>query len=361
MKKISLFTLKTIVIIVLAILSFVLFSYIHLSMIRSGDLRKQNKRMDKINNYYDEDKSYSYLDYSSENLDDKPLNEVKFLASHNSYKKSGSLIGRLFVGLGDSFKEAKSMKYEYKNITEQLQQGIYSFEFDLRLRGKKFEVTHVPIVDNSSTMVDFEQGLKEIKFFLDKSGNSFPLVIILEIKDDYTFLDRKLKSIKSEDLINLEDLIKTIFEDKVYTTSDMLGNYSSLMDRVNDIGWPKIDELKNKALFVLHAGKHADTFSDPNYSSKQVLFTSTYGDLETSDSPFIIHNSLDVKRINELVDKGYIVRTRIGDTLGFTDSDFKKALDSNAQILTSDFTIARKNISNHLYLEDKKYTIKGRN
>ena len=45
-------------------------------------------------------------------------------------------------------------------------------------------------------MVHFEQGLKEIKFFLDKSGNSFPLVIILEIKDDYTFLDRKLKSIK---------------------------------------------------------------------------------------------------------------------------------------------------------------------
>ncbi len=48
------------------------------------------------------------------------LDDIQMLASHNSYKKVGPAIGRFFVGLGDSFAEAKALNYGYQSITANL-------------------------------------------------------------------------------------------------------------------------------------------------------------------------------------------------------------------------------------------------
>ena len=41
--------------------------------------------------------------------EDIKLNEIQMLASHNSYKKRGVPLGKLFIGLGDSFEEADAL------------------------------------------------------------------------------------------------------------------------------------------------------------------------------------------------------------------------------------------------------------
>jgi|SRR5690554_387604 len=349
--KVIITILKVVTSIIIGVLVFVLFSAIHLSQIRRADLKSQNKRMDKLEASYENYEPSGYLKYSGENLDELAFNEVSFLASHNSYKKKGSLVGKLFVGLGDSFSEAKALNYSYKTITEQLKSGIFSFELDVRLRKDEFEITHVPLVDNSSTSVNFEKALLEYKYFLEHEPNGFPVLVLLEIKDDYMFLDPSLKSIGNDELILLENKIDDVLGDYLYTPEIMIEDYNSLMARIDDKGWPKVSELKGKIMFLIHAGKYANSYLELN---KQKLFTATYKDSLNSNAPFIIHNSLDVDSINDLVDNNYMVRTRIGDTLNYTDEDLLKALNSRAQILTTDFSIARSDINKYLYLNENK-------
>jgi|SRR5690625_69421 len=360
MKKISIYIFKTITFVLMFILTFTILSYVHLSMIRSSDLKRQNKKLKSIENKYKEYQANGYYDFSLDNYDNKKLNEVKILASHNSYKKKGSIVGKLFVGLGDSFSEAKALNYSYNTLTKQLMDGIYSFELDLRYRRNNFEVTHVPIVDNSSNVVSFKNGLKEIKTFLMHEENSFPLIIILEIKNDYMWLDPFIKDIKEEEFIKLENLLKEELGSYLYTPKDMIEGYSSLTERINDKGWPKVSELKNKAMFVIHAGSYANNYLNLKENNEQILFSATYKTNLNDNAPFIIHNNLDIDSINELVNKNYIVRTRIGDTLNYSDEDVYKALKSNAQILTSDFTVARSDLNEYYYILDK-YTIVGLN
>lgn len=349
--------IKVVISIVLALTIFVLFSAIHLSQIRRADLKSQTKRMDKIESSYENYEPKGYLEYSGENLDELAYNNVSFLASHNSYKKKGSLVGKLFVGLGDNFSEAKALNYNYKTLTEQLKSGIFSFELDLRLRKDEFEITHVPLVDNSSTAVNFENALLEYKYFLDNEPNAFPILVLLEIKDDYMFLDPSLKTIGNNELELLENKIDEVLGDYLYTPEIMIEDYNSLKERIDHKGWPKISELKGKIMFLIHAGKYANSYLELN---KQKLFSATYKDNLNSNAPFIIHNSLDVDSINNLVDNNYIVRTRIGDTLNYTEEDVTNALNSRAQILTSDFTVARSDINKYLYINENK-TIRRNN
>lgn len=353
MKVFKLIT-KIVLSLLAAVFVFVIASAIHLSMIRTADLNTQKIRMDKVKTDYKDYTPKGYLDYSDENLDDYYYNEVSFLASHNSYKKKGSLIGKLFVGLGDSFSEAKSLNYSYKPLTDQLKNGIFSFELDIRLRKDNFEITHVPLVDNSSNAVNFKLALEEIKLFLDNEPNSFPILVLLEIKDDYMFLDPFLRKIGIEQLKMLENEIANVLGNYLYSPKDMVGLNNSLMDKINNEGWPKVSELKRKVMFLIHAGKYANLYNDEIDLTNQLLFTSSYNNNLNSNMPFVINNSLDVRVINDLVNQNYMVRTRVGNTLSYSDEDVKKALESKAQILTSDFLIARLDLKDHFYFENNK-------
>ena len=348
--------LKIFVIVIMFTLVFVLVSIVHLSLIRMNDIKKQASYLNNLDKVYENYQAKGHTPFTNKEVGNLPLNEVRFLASHNSYKKTGSAIGRFFVGIGDSFSEANSLKYSYKPLTEQLMAGIYSLELDIRYRGNEFEVTHVPLVDNSSTSVKFDLALEEINTFLTYEPNSFPIIIILEIKDDYMVLDPKLKAITNRELSLLEETIINKLGDKVYQPKQLLKSYDSLKASVDSEGYPTIDELAGKVMFVIHAGKYANIYLEEDLNN-QVLFTASYADELNVNSLFVIHNTIDVNAINNLVNNNYIVRTRVGGTTGYTNEDFKEAILSNAQILTSDFTVARSDLNKVLYLEDNKYTI----
>lgn len=338
------------------IILLVLIMYIYLAMGRSSSLRKQRKHMNKLHEMYETYTERGSNEFSENDFLNTPFNEVRFLASHNSYKKNNPALGRLFVGLGDSFDEAKSMKYSNKTLTEQFKNGIYSLELDVRFRKGKFEVTHVPIVDNKSVVVDFKLALKEIKMFLDNEPNSFPISVILEIKDDYNFLDPFIKSIGSKQINILQGIINEIMDDKLITPNDLLKKEETLQASIDKNGWPLVNDLKGKAMFILHAGKHSDNHNKDTDIETATFFTSTYKNTLHDNSPFVIHNDLDVDSIKALVDNNKMVRTRIGSTLKYNDQDVEKAISSGAQILTTDFSAARSDINSYLYF-NKKFTI----
>jgi hypothetical protein len=290
------------------------------------------------------------------------LDEIQMLASHNSYKKRGSSLGKLFVGLGDSFSEAKALNYGYKNLTDQFEAGIRSMEFDVRKRKSSFVLTHVPLVDNSSVAPDFAMALEEIYLYSTNNTTHVPMIFLIEVKDDWMILDHALQNIGETELNQLNDLIKDKLKDRLYTPGELIEEGLTLRESLEQNGWPTVTSLLGKVIFVLHPDNKNESYLNLDHTLKtQSMFIGSYDDnLSKSYTSFIIHNAVDPTRIQELVSDGYIVRTRIDENLIFDEMRFQQAILSNAQILSSDFTQGRKDLKASDMITLQNYTIRKR-
>lgn len=356
MKAIRLFVkLLLSTIIIFLVLVFYLSSY------RTFDIRSQRQRMSKLEKYYENYQEISDTKFINFLLDDDiKLNEIQLLATHNSYKKRGSIIGKFFIGLGDSFRESKALNYQYKTLTEQFENGIRSVELDVRLRKDTFELTHVPLVDNSSTAVNLKLALEEIKLYSKNNPQHLPIIILVELKDDWLILDSKLKDFSTKSLLDLDNLITSTLSDVLYKPSHLLTNSQTLQEEIKTNGWPKLAGLLGKVLFVLHPGKYTKTYVELDELIKtQAMFPAVYAEnIDESYAGFVINNNVAIEQINQLVSNNFIVRTRIDEHLQFSDERFQLAISSGAQILSSDFTIGRDDldVKKVIYLKDT-YTI----
>ena len=311
-------------------------------------------------NYEPIDES-SFVDFDRfDNL--TTLDEIQMLASHNSYKKKGSPLGKLFVGLGDSFAEARALKYEYKNLTDQFEAGIRSMEFDVRKRKSSFVLTHVPLVDNSSVAPDFSLALEEIYLYSSNNPTHIPMIFLVEVKTDWMILDHALQDIDEKELEELNDLIKDKLKDSLYTPADMIKEGLTLSETIDQNGWPTVTSLLGKVIFVLHPGEMNESYFNLDSTLKsQSMFIGSYeSNLTEVYTSFVVHNSVDTIRIQEIVSEGYIVRTRIDENLIFDETRYLDAISSGAQILTSDFSQGRKDLKASDMITLQNYTVRKR-
>lgn len=354
--------LKILIISVLSIV--VLFGLIvfRLFAIKIYDSQVQMRHMKNIIEMYES--SYVSIDESKfvnfDRFDDTTtLDQIQLLASHNSYKKQGSSLGKLFVGLGDSFAEARALKYGYKNLTDQFESGIRSMEFDVRKRKSSFVLTHVPLVDNSSVAPDFAMALEEIYLYSSHNPTHIPMIFLIEIKDDWMILDHALQKITQTELIQLNDLIKDKLKDSLYKPSDFMIDDLSVKETIVNHGWPTVSSLLGKVIFVLHPNNMNNLYEeiDPTFETHSMFIGSYEDDLNHDYASFIVHNEVDVTRIQELIQQGYIVRTRMDTSLIYDDSRYNDAIISGAQILTSDFTIGRSDLKEENRVTLETYTV----
>lgn len=355
--KISVITLSILIFLCLSIIT-------RLVMVRTSDINKQERHMEMLREVYESDQhnildETTFLNFDIDDLSIK-LDDIQMLASHNSYKKTGPAIGRFFVGLGDSFAEARALNYGYQSITDQLNLGIRSFEFDLRYRNGVYELTHVPLVDHSSQAVNFELALEEIKLFSEHQSH-MPIVILVEIKDDWMMLDPFLDPFDQNALNMLDELISDELGSYLYKPSDMIDETEVLRDVITNDGWPVVNDLLNQTIFVLHPGKYTSTYYeiDETLQTQSMFIGSYYTDTLPNYASFFVQNDVDMDKIKTLVDQHFMVRTRIDSNLNFTDSRFLDAIESGAQILTTDFSIGRSDLSieDVIYLENNKTII----
>lgn len=358
-------TLKTMILGISIVIFIFVGIVLRLVTVRTIDINKQEKHMELLKDLY-ESGQYDNIDetnFVNFDINDPTirLDDIQILASHNSYKKVGPAIGRFFVGLGDSFDEAKALNYGYQSVTDQLNLGIRSFEFDLRYRNGKFELTHVPLVDNSSQAVNFELALEEIRLFSEHQTH-VPIIILVEIKDDWMMLDPFLDAFDQSALTSLDDLIKSELGTYLYKPSDMIDETEILRDIIINDGWPIINDLLNKTIFVLHPGNYTSTYYeiDETLQTQSMFIGSGYTETLPSYASFFVQNDVDMEKIKTLVDQHFMVRTRIDSNLNFTETRFLDAIESGAQILTTDFSIGRSdlNIDEVIYLEDNKTIIR---
>ena len=330
--------------------------------IKIYDSQVQIRHMKNLEELYESD--YESVDESQyvdfDRFDNTTtLDQIQMLASHNSYKKKGSSLGKLFVGLGDSFTEARALKYGYKNLTDQFEAGIRSMEFDVRKRKSSFVLTHVPLVDNSSVAPDFAMALEEIYLYSSNNPTHIPMIFLIEVKQDWMILDHALQTIDQIELNELNKLIEDKLKDRLYTPQDLMQDDLSVRETIVTHGWPTVTSLLGKVIFVLHPNNMNDAYeeTDPTYETHSMFIGSYEDELLHDYASFVVHNEVDVTRIQELVLDGYIVRTRIDESLVFNDERYHQALLSGAQILTSDFTDGRSDLKASDIITLQNYTV----
>ncbi|MDR0845454.1 MAG: hypothetical protein LBN71_09545 [Tannerella sp.] len=283
----------------------------------------------------------AFSDIPASELSELRLNDVRFLATHNSYKQYGSAPGKLMIRLFTNQNEANALRYAHKQLTNQLESGIRSFEIDVRLRGTTFEAVHVPLVDNMSNLINLEKGFRELKLFSDHNPKHFPIITLIEFKDDWTFLDPKIRKIGDTEFSDFDRILKEVFGDKLYRPADFLAatGANSISEAVRK-GWPTIESMMGKFIFIVHSGDFAKRYyaMDTTLTGQQMFIA---GGADALSASFILHNNPNVAEIRALIDKGFIVRTRMDENLVRDDERMRRAMDSGAQILSSDFTISR--------------------
>jgi hypothetical protein len=308
------------------------------------------------------------------------LNDVRIIASHNSYKKNPDqrvlrFLSRFKKRLGNDL-DPKRMDYGHVSLTQQFDEyEVRGIELDLYfdpkggkykkrrvnlfVSGKKqrikdpimkqagFKMLHIADVDFETNYLTFKQGLEEIAAWSKANPNHTPLIINIEPKDDspgdysgvlrFLGFKRAVKYDSTAYLLMEQEILESLDRTTIYTPDELSANFSSVSERLDALGWPRLNDVLGKVIFVIDGdgkGLYRKT------SQERLMFQ--YSDPTDSSTAFVKRNDpigheLEIK---ELTDK-YIVRTRSDvETIQARENDytmFNAAIDSQAQIISTDY------------------------
>ncbi|MCP4753278.1 MAG: hypothetical protein GY866_20500 [Proteobacteria bacterium] len=268
---------------------------------------------------------------------DPRLNEIQLIASHNSYHSQPDAVRLFFVGLVDP-PEVDKMKYSHAPLHEQFELGVRSIELDIRRKENRFEIVHVPLVGNRGHSPDFILALKEINAWSNRRPDHVPILVLLELKSDWMFLDPWLLPFDADALEALDSAVRSVFpEDKLVTPDTIRIEGNTLEQSVRTAGWPRLSECRGKVLFILHEEKELRELyirGRPNLEGRTMFTCAEPGQ---PDAAIILHNEPDTELIRSFVKAGYLVRTRADKDLIPNRKRWAQALGSGAQILTTDY------------------------
>ena len=304
------------------------------------------------------------------------LNQIQVLGSHNSYKL------KMHPSLWKAIHEkdtitAMELDYGHLPLKDQLNIGIRSLEFDVyhdpeggkyaapfglililqagnspdqfdgtALQSSGLKVLHIQDIDFRSHNATFKSCLREINEWSKEHPNHFPIVITINAKDDLIEQPGFVKPLpftaNALDSIDLE--IHAVFKEKqLITPYSIKKDAATLEESILNYGWPTLAECRGKFLFVLDENDEKMqryTKGHPSLGGRAMFVNAPVG---TPEAAFLIINDpvKDLAKIQELVKKGYIVRTRAdADTWEARRNDltrFEKSLESGAQIISTDY------------------------
>jgi len=310
-------------------------------------------------------------------IDSIPINQIRIIASHNSYKKKPHpkvlrFLKKFQDKLGDQ-NNPDFIDYGHLPFAEQFDKyGIRGIELDVnydpkggqykrrrvnlflfgqrqRLKGntlKKpgFKILHISDVDFETNYLTLKSAIESLKSWSDIHPDHFPIYINLEAKgshpaDESKALKRmgfkKCIPFDRKAFLDLEQEISaTLPPDQIFKPSDFKKSYSSLQERVVAEGWPLLEEVRGKFIFILEGNNKNLYFEPPLFFQ--------YGNQSDANTVFLLRNNAIAgeREIRELTSK-FIVRTR--SDAGSVESrsnnydTWNAALRSGAQIISTDY------------------------
>ncbi|MFN5371312.1 MAG: Ca2+-dependent phosphoinositide-specific phospholipase C, partial [Bacteroidia bacterium] len=307
------------------------------------------------------------------------LNDIRIIASHNSYKRKPDervirFLQKFKKRLGNEL-DPQRMNYGHVSLSEQFSNyAIRGIELDIYndphgghyekrrinffIRGLKqhardslmrkpgFKVLHIADVDYESNYRTFTEALQDIRAWSQNNPGHVPIFINLELKDDapadYSHFLRFLGFKRAVDFDSLsyqyldDDIFRSFSSNQILTPQFLRDTFESVQHRIASIGWPKLNDVLGKVIFILDG--HGDEYY--RYSKHSLAFA--YGNPAHANTAFVIRNN-PIGRENEIreLSNRFIIRTRTDvETLQARNNDytmFDAAIHSRAQILSTDY------------------------
>ncbi len=311
------------------------------------------------------------------------LNDIRILASHNSYKKLpdskvirflshfnkqlGAENDPIQLDYGHSLIEAQLSDYNIRGLELDIYsdpkgklyrkrkinrfiwgQRVSAREPKLKLPG--FKVLHIPDIDFESNYLTFKDALIELKKWSEEHPNHIPIFVNIEAKgssaaDESSFLRflgfKRALSFDSIVYVNLDQEILSVFNrEQLFVPANLKGNYSTIRDRIDAIGWPLLQSCLGKVIFILQGNNDNIYKRSIDRNENRVMFV--YSEPNEKNAAFVIRNNSKgiEKEIAELTNK-FIVRSRTDagtiQARNMDYSDYQSVLKSKAQIISTDY------------------------
>ncbi len=300
------------------------------------------------------------------------LNQMQVIGTHNSYR--GPVPPEILAAIASAVGPALASELEYSHVplTAQLdeqevrqieldvfadpQGGLYSGRLGLDLVGLPnvtppeleapgFKVLHIQDLDFNSSCLTFVACLDEVEEWSDAHRGHLPIAILVELKDSSIGAPFVAPlPIGAPELDALDAEIRSVFsEEQLITPDDVRGVQPTLEAAVRSGGWPTLREAAGKVLFLMdNGGRYRDLYRSgaPSLEGRVLFTNSTPG---SPDAAFVkVNESVDnVDKIQQLVEEGYVVRTRADEpTVEARNGDTTRrdaALASGAQWVSTDY------------------------
>jgi hypothetical protein len=301
----------------------------------------------------------------SAQYDSLRLNQIRVLASHNSYKNKPDpkvirFLTRFKKQLG-SANDPVQLDYGHLPLPQQFDEyNIRGIEIDVNydpngglykkrklnmfILGKPqkvkdpkmnepgFKVLHIADVDYETNYLTFISVLTELKHWSELHNPA----------DESMFLKRLgfKKAIPfDEKAFNLLDkeILSILPKDKIFQPENLKKNYSTIKDRIETEGWPILRDCLDKFIFILE-GSNDQQYALNNLSRPMFV----YGSPSNENTAFVLKNDPLGNEIEILeLTTRYIVRTRSdAGTIEARKNDysrFQSAWKSGAQIISTDY------------------------
>ncbi|MEO1277395.1 MAG: Ca2+-dependent phosphoinositide-specific phospholipase C, partial [Planctomycetota bacterium] len=270
------------------------------------------------------------------------LNQIQVIGTHNSYKQA--VQPELFEIMLTHDPRSESLDYAHPPIPEQLDLGVRNLELDLYndpqgghyrrpfghiiLRGigveplpfgkhdemsqPGFKVMHECNFDYQSHEMTFAGTLDRMREWSEANPGHLPIFVTMNLKGGGSPAPGGIDAIEWDKPAMREldrTLIRTLGRDNLIAPDDVRGGHSTLVDALEHEGWPTIDEVRGRFLFVVdHGGSIRNMYVDGNERmAGRPMFTSgpegaPYGVFHIINDP-----KRDQERIARLVASGHVV------------------------------------------------------
>ncbi len=232
------------------------------------------------------------------------MNQVQVLGSHNSYHIAPTM---------PPFSGVQEWQYSHDPLNVQFEsEGIRQIELDVYADPTGIRVLHVPDVDYGTTCARWVDCLRVVKTWSDAHPKHMPITILTELNDTDYGLATPILPWTGPAMDQLDAEIRSVFPPRdVITPDDVRGHHATLADAVTTDGWPTIDSVRGKVMFVMdNAGSYRDTYTagHPTLQGREIFTNSEVG---RPDAAFIKLNDPigDNATIRADVAAGYVVRT----------------------------------------------------
>jgi hypothetical protein len=313
------------------------------------------------------------------------VNQIQVIGSHNSYHAGIAPSERKLIEQKNP-KAMQALDYTHPPLADQLSSGVRQLEIDVYADSKGgryahpaivdkvaaaglpvdpdfdpmhemdkpgFKVMHVLDVDQRSSCHTFIACLTVIRSWSQGHPKHLPIFILVETKQGRPGASPAANApepFTSASFDALDAEIRSVFhQSEMITPDEVRGNYDSLSAAVQETGksaagktggWPTLANARGKVIFLMDQKPVTPVYTAGHPALRgRLIFTNA--EPGASDAAFIEANEPSKEKIDMLVSRGYLVRTRTDDgTVEARVNDHTRAtaaLASGAQILSTDY------------------------